>query len=299
MRPDLPLWRSLLYVPAHIGRFVAKAHERGADCIQLDLEDSVPAAEKSRARDGVAEAASLVRRGGADVVVRINRALSLAVRDIEAVVGPDVDGLVIPKVDSAGHLRLLDEHIAEVESQRGLPVGSTRLIALVESAAAWSRLGEIALASPRIVALNMGAEDLALDCGMQVDADTLLLPKQQLVFAAAAAGVLALGVIGSTTRFDDPGGFRADVRRSRRFGFSGASCIHPAQVAILNEEFSPSADEVARAERIASALAQAETQGLGAVAVDGRMVDAPIAARARRVIAQQAAIAARRARATR
>jgi len=295
MTKRLPVWRSLLYVPAHVERFVAKAHERGADCIQLDLEDSVPDAEKARARAGIAEAAPRVRRGGADVLVRINRALGLAVRDIEAAVGPHVDGLVIPKVDSAAHLRLLEEHIAEVELQRGLPVGHTRLVPLVESAAAWPRLGEIALASTRIVALNMGAEDLALDCGMEPDAETLLLPKQQLVFAAAAAGVLALGVIGSTTAFDDEAGLRATVRRSRRFGFTGASCIHPLQVPILNELFSPSPEELEQAQRIVAALEQAARGGHGAAALDGRMIDAPIAARARRVIERHVAVTQRRA----
>jgi citrate lyase subunit beta/citryl-CoA lyase len=292
----LPVWRSLLYVPAHVERFVAKAHERGADCIQLDLEDSVPDAEKARARACIAEAAPRVRRGGADVLVRINRALGLAVRDIEAAVGPHVDGLVIPKVDSAAHLRMLEEVIAEVEVQRGLPLGHTRLVPLVESAAAWPRLGEIALASPRIVALNMGAEDLALDCGMVPDAETLLLPKQQLVFAAAAAGVLALGVIGSTTDFDDEAAFRVNVRRSRRFGFSGASCIHPLQVPILNELFSPSPEEVEQAGLIVAALEQAERAGHGAAALHGRMIDAPIAARARRVMERHDAITPRRAR---
>src|SRR6187402_3096119 len=284
MTKRLPVWRSLLYVPAHVERFVAKAHERGADCIQLDLEDSVPDAEKARARACVAEAAPRVRRGGADVLVRINRSLSLAVRDIEAAVGPDVDGLVVPKVDSAAHLRLLDELIGEVEAQRGLPIGHTKLVPLVESAAAWPRLGEIALASPRIVALNMGAEDLALDCGMEADVETLLLPKQQLVFAAAAAGILALGVIGSTTKLDDEAGFRANVSRSRRFGFTGSSCIHPLQVPILNELFSPTADEVAWASRVVEVLERAGQAGQGAVALDGRMIDAPVAARARRVL---------------
>ena len=295
-RRPLPVWRSLLYVPAHVERFVAKAHERGADCIQLDLEDSVPDAEKARARDCIAEAAPRVRRGGADVLVRINRALSLAVRDIEAAVGPHVDGLVIPKVDSAAHLRLLDEHIGEVEAQRGLPIGHTRLVPLVESAAAWPHLGEIALASPRNVALNMGAEDLALDCGMQPVAETLLLPKQQLVFAAAAAGILPLGVIGPTTDFADEEAFRINVRRSRAFGFTGSSCIHPRQVAILNELFSPSADELTQARRLMAALEAAQREGRGAVALDGRMIDAPMAARARRVIERMAAIEARHAR---
>jgi len=296
MSRELPVWRSLLYVPAHVGRFVERAHLRGADCIQLDLEDAVPASEKDAARAAVERAASLVRRGGADVMVRINRPLSLAVRDTEAAVGPDVDGFVIPKVHSPAHLQLLDEHIGEVEAKRGLPVGRSRLIALVESAAAWPSIGAIAQASPRIVGLNMGAEDLATDCGMEATAETMLLPKQQLVHAAAAAGVLALGLIGTTTDFADAEAFRANARRSRQFGFTGSSCIHPLQVEILNEVFAPSADDVERARRIVAALDAGERSGLGAVAVDGRMVDAPIAERARRVLVRDAAIAARKAR---
>ncbi len=295
----LPVWRSMMYVPAHVDRFVDKAHLRGADCIQLDLEDSVPAAEKERARAAVPAAAARVRRGGADVLVRINRPLGLAVRDIEAAIGPDVDGLVVSKADGAGHLRLIDELVSEIEQQRGLQPGHTCLVALVETAAAWPRLLEIVHASPRLVALNMGAEDLALDCGMEPDAETLQLPKQQLVLAAAAAGILPLGVIGSTTRFDDDAGFRANVARSRRFGFTGASCIHPGQVAALNELFSPSADELAQAQRIINALQAAEQNpgaARGAVALDGRMIDAPIAARAQRLLARQAAIEQRQAR---
>src|SRR5438552_17074088 len=119
----LPLWRSLLYVPVNVEKYVDKAHTRGADCIQLDLEDSVPAAEKAHARSLVEAAALRVRRGGADVVVRINRPLSMAVRDIEAAVGEHVDGLALTKVESAAHVQLLDELVSEIEVQRGLPPG--------------------------------------------------------------------------------------------------------------------------------------------------------------------------------
>ncbi len=296
MTRELPVWRSLLYVPAHVERFVEKAHLRGADGIQLDLEDAVPASEKEAARAAVERAAGRVRRGGADVLVRINAPLSLAVRDLEASVGPDVDGFIVSKVRSAAHVELLDELIGELEQRRGLAVGHSRLIALVESAAAWPHLGAIARASPRIAALNMGAEDFALDCGMEASEETLLLPKQQLVQAAAAAQVLAIGLVGSMTGFADRDAFRALALRSRRFGFSGSSCIHPGQVAILNEAFSPSPADVDRARRIVDALDDAGRRGLGAVAVDGRMVDAPIAMNARRVLARDAQIAARAAR---
>jgi len=293
MTDSLPVWRSLLYVPAHVDRFVAKAHERGADCIQIDLEDSVPASAKDEARSLVQRNASRVRRGGADVLVRINRPLSLAVRDIEASVGPGVDGFVLPKVGSADHVRLIEEHIAETELSRGMPVGHTRLVVLIETAAAWLAMAEIARASPRIVGLNLGSEDFALDCGMAPTPETLQAAKQQVVIAASAAGVLPLGVIGSMADFGDAAAFRAMVRRSRQFGFVGASCIHPAQVPILNELFAPSEEEVVAARRIVDALVAAEKEGRGAVALDGRMIDAPIADSARRTLRRQAAIEAR------
>ena len=295
MTSRLPVWRSLLYVPAHVQRFVDKAHERGADCIQIDLEDSVPAAEKEFARSCVERAAPLVRRGGADVLVRINGPLALAVRDLEAAVSPDVDGFVLPKVESADQVRLLDEHISEMETGRGMSVGHSRLIVLIESAAAWLNVASISRASPRMVGLNLASEDFALDCGIEPTAETLLMPKQQLVFAARAAGILPLGLIGSTADFGDEAAFRANVSRSREFGFTGASCIHPAQVRILNELFAPTADEVARATRTIAALDAAEREGRGAVALDGRMIDAPVAARARRLLARHETITAREA----
>src|SRR5947207_4161185 len=111
----LPLWRSLLYVPVNVEKYVDKAHTRGADCIQLDLEDSVPAAEKERARTLVEAAAARVRKGGADVIVRINRPLSITVRDLEHSICPDVNGIAVTKVDSASHVKLLDELVSELE----------------------------------------------------------------------------------------------------------------------------------------------------------------------------------------
>lgn len=286
----------MLYVPTHVERFVASAQRSGADCIQLDLEDSVPDAHKAHARTLVAPAARLMREAGADVIVRINRPLSLAVRDIEAAVGPDIDGFSVPKVDSAGHLRLLDELISEVEQQRGLPVGRTRLIGLIETAAGWLDMAAIAKASPRLVALNLGSEDFAFDCGMEPLPEALLAPKQQLVFAARAAGLMPLGLIGSMGDMADDESFRAVVRRSRQFGFMGASCIHPRHVPTLNALFSPSDEEVAHAHRIVSVLDEARCAGRGAASLDGRMVDAAHGVRAHRVLAHDAAIRARQAR---
>ncbi|MGH6814343.1 MAG: HpcH/HpaI aldolase/citrate lyase family protein [Hyphomicrobiaceae bacterium] len=291
----LPVWRSLLYVPANVEKYVDKAHTRGADCIQLDLEDSVPQAEKERARTLIASAAARVRRGGADVVVRINRPLALAVRDIEASVGPDVNGIAVAKVDGAGHLRLLDELAADLEGKRGLPIGHTRFIAMVETPQAYFHIDEIAGAVGRLAGIDIGGEDFALATGMEPVEETLLLPKQQMIFAARAAGILPLGYIASVAAFGDWEAFRRMVRRSRQFGFMGASCIHPGQVPIVNEEYSPSPEEVVYAERIVAENAKAEAAGRGSFAIDGKMIDVPVVERAKRLLARHAAITAREA----
>jgi citrate lyase subunit beta / citryl-CoA lyase len=290
---SLPVWRSLLFVPVTAQRFVDGAARRGADAIILDLEDSVAASEKERARGLVPEAAEIVSRGGADVVVRINRPLRLAVRDIEAAVGPRILALALPKVDSPEHVRLLAEIIDEVEAERGMTSGTTRLIAMVETAAAFFRIAEIARAHPRLCALNLGAEDFALSAGILPDAEGLFMPKQMAVFAARAAGIMPLGFIGTVAEFHDLDGFRQTIRRSRRLGFIGASVIHPSQIPILNEEFRPSPAEVDHARRVVAAYDKALAEGVGAVTVDGKMIDVPVVERARLVIEREAAIAVR------
>jgi citrate lyase subunit beta/citryl-CoA lyase len=216
----LPVWRSLLFVPATAKRFVDGAARRGADAIILDLEDSVAVSEKERARALVPEAADIVSRGGADVVVRINRPLRLAVRDMEAAVGPGVLALALPKVDGPEHVRLIAEIVDELEAERGVAPGTTRLIAMVETAAAFFRIAEVARAHPRLCALNLGAEDFALSAGILPEAEGLFMPKQMAVFAARAAGIMPLGFIGTVAEFHDLDGFRQTIRRSRRLGLS-------------------------------------------------------------------------------
>jgi citrate lyase subunit beta / citryl-CoA lyase len=295
---SLPVWRSLLFVPVTAKRFVDGAARRGADAVILDLEDSVAASEKERARALVPEAAEIVSRGGADVVVRINRPLRLAVRDIEAAVGPRVLALALPKTDSPEHVRLLAEIIDEVEAERGMAPGTTRLTAMVETAAAFFHIAEIARAHPRLCALNLGAEDFALSAGILPEAEGLFMPKQMAVFAARAAGIMPLGFIGTVAEFHDLDGFRQTIRRSRRLGFIGASVIHPSQIPILNEEFRASAEEVGHARRVIAAYDEALAQGVGAVTVDGKMIDMPVVERARLLIEREEAIAARETKMT-
>src|SRR5437660_2514683 len=293
MRKDLPVWRSMLFVPVTAERFVNGAARRGADAIILDLEDAVAASEKDRARTLVPEAAKIVAQGGADVVVRINRPMRMTVRDLEAVIGPGVHTIALPKAESAQHVQLVSEIIDELEAERGMPVGITRLLAMVETCSAFFRINEIAAASPRLVGLNLGAEDFATAAGMLPAAEGLFMPKQVAVFAARAAGIMPLGFVGTVAEFHDLDAFRETVRRSRRLGFMGASVIHPSQVQILNEEFRPSAAEVEHASRVVAAYDKALAEGVGAVTVDGKMIDVPVVERAKLLLARDAAIAAR------
>lgn len=293
----LPVWRSMLFVPVNVDRFVDKAHTRGADAIQLDLEDSIPPAEKASARRLVQEAAEKVARGGSDVLVRINRPWREALEDLEASVSPRVHGLALPKVESADHVRMIAEVVGELERERGMAAGSTKLVAMVETAGAFFRMEAIAAAEARVVGLTLGSEDFALSVGMLPEADGLLAPKIQVVIAASAAGILPLGFVGTVADYQDLGRFREIVRRSRRLGFQGAGCIHPGQVQVLNEEYRPSAEEVAHARRVTEAYEKAVAAGVGAFEVDGRMVDIPIVERARALIARDEAIRERERRA--
>jgi len=293
---NLPVWRSALYVPANVPRFIDGAHKRGADAIIVDLEDSVPLAERPAARRDLAATAENVARGGSDVIVRINRPWRQTMLDLEAAIAPRVKALAVTKVDSADHIRLIAEVVSELEAERGMTVGATQFIAMIETPEAWFRMADIAKVDRRIVALTLGGEDFALTMGMLPTAEALFMPKQQLAIAARAAGILPLGFIGTVADYKDLDAFRETVRRSRRLGFRGASVIHPSQVPILNEEFSPSADGVASAKKIVAAYDAAVAAGRGSIEVDGKMIDVPVVLRAQELLAIHNAIRRREAR---
>ncbi|MED5518454.1 MAG: CoA ester lyase [Pseudomonadota bacterium] len=290
----LPLWRSSLFVPATSERFIAKAHLRGADAIKIDLEDAVAPTEKARARTLVPAVAASVGQAGADVLVRINRPWRMAVADLEASVGADVNGIVIPKIESADHVVFLEEIVAELEAERGLTPGHTCFTLQIETAKGFLNVREIAGASRRNKAISVGNEDFAHMLGMpETISEALIGAMQTVQMAAREAGILALGYPGSIANFSDLDAYRADIARARALGFDGGSCIHPAQVAILNEGFAPTAVEIAEAEGIIAAYDAALTRGEGAVAYQGKMIDIPIADRARRTLAQRDRIAGR------
>lgn len=283
--PGRPHWRSAMYVPVNMDRFVDKAHTRGADAIVLDLEDSVPPAEKETARERLADAVAKVSRSGADVVVRVNSPWRLAVRDLEASVISGVRAIMAPKAESEGQMLGFDEVIQELETERGLPLGGIGIIAEIETVAAMFQASAIAASCERMLSVFVGGEDFSLSAGMEAHEDSLAMPSYQVSLAGRAVGLMALGYLGSVADYQDLEAFRQMVRRSRQLGFRGGFAIHPAQVAILNEEFMPTDAEVAHARAVVEAFEAAMAQGRGSVAVDGMMIDKPVVNRARGILA--------------
>ena len=280
-----PNWRSLMFVPVLAERFIAKAHTRGADALILDLEDSIIPAKKAEARAAIAAAVPRVAQNGADVVVRINRPLELAVPDIAAAVMPGVAALMLPKVMGPEHVRLLAELVTERETELGMAIGHTRFLVLIETTAALPHLFAIA-AEPRMAGMSVGGEDMATDMGATPSADSMYVFAMHGLAACRAAGILPMGSMGQLAKIDDLDSYRAGLKRGRELGFTTASCIHPAHVPIINEEYGASDAELDRARRLLAAFDVATANGEGAVAFEGSMVDLPIVIRAQRLLAR-------------
>jgi citrate lyase subunit beta/citryl-CoA lyase len=297
-RTSLLVRRSSLILPVNVRRFVERAYARGADAIVLDLEDSIPPREKAAAREMVPEAIQLAGRGGADVMVRINKPFELAIADLDAAIRPGLAGIVFPKVEAAVEVQIIDRLIAEREMARGLPVGQIEVAVLVESALGVQHMAEIACASPRIVAISLGAEDFTRDIGVEPSesGEEQEYGKGMVIVAARLAGIQPQGLSSTLANFTDLEGLARSASRAHRIGFKGASCIHPAQVPILNQSFSPDPAAVEYAYRVINVYEETEAAGRASVSLDGKMIDIPIVERARTLVARAEAIAAREAK---
>ncbi|CDX45270.1 Citryl-CoA lyase [Mesorhizobium sp. ORS 3359] len=281
----LPRWRSLLFVPAHIPRFVEKAHDRGADGIILDLEDSVPLEQKGEARCLLARSVPKVGREGASVLVRVNSGLRALAADLDAAIIAGVDALVLPKAESADWIVEIANAVSELERERNLSEGHIRFLVQIETPGALQRLRAIASAHPRVVAMALGPEDFCACVGGVPEFDLLLGPNLSVLFAARAAGLLPLGFVGSIGNFSDKHRIRDTAVQARRLGFAGALAVHPTQVPVFNEAFSPSTQEKEWAHRVLAAENDAAARGASAFSLDGQMIDPPVVRRARELIA--------------
>lgn len=278
--------RSWLFVPANSERFLAKITSLPVDVAILDLEDGVPPASKEVARlrltsfldSGKPRPATFVRINGVDSPWHS--------ADMAGALHPAIDGICLPKVETPDEISDVGARLTNWEKQIGIEVGTTSLLAAIESATGLLRAAELATASDRLIGLMLGAEDFALDIGLspnrQMEARELIYARSAIVIAARNAEVLA--VDGVYPDYRDSKGLQEDAMQARRLGFDGKSLFHPGQIDLINKVFSPTNEELAFAERIVRAFDEATARGEGAVAVEGKLIDLPIVMRAKRLL---------------
>lgn len=284
---DLARIRSMLFVPGHRGAWLAGALGTGADAVVADLEDSVPAAELEAARVGVVR--FLGTRPAAPFVVRTHGARDPEfAADVRAAVSAYTRAVVVPKVSDRGDVVLADAALARLEREEGLPAGDIALILLIESARAIVRLSELIDASPRVAGtMFAGAEggDLVRDLGAvwSTDPRSLLYARSRVLLESRAAG-LQLIMDGVFARVQDAAALRADTMFGRSLGYTGRPAVHPEQVPVINEVYSPTDVEVRDMRDLLSAYERAVAKGAGATVFQGRMVDFAAAEAARAVL---------------
>jgi citrate lyase subunit beta/citryl-CoA lyase len=277
------LARSYLFAPGDNERLLGKVFDAGADAVVLDLEDAVAPERKAEARQIVSSALSVIRKASS-VYVRINAVSTTYWKeDIAAAVAPSLKGIRLAKAESAEEIRALDAALTVAEKAAGIARGAVKITATIESAAGLVAALEIARV-PRVESLAFGAADFIRDIGVDPDDQETqtLLARSHLVVVSRAA-VINPPIASVYTRIKDPDGLRATTEAARRLGFFGRSCIHPSQVAIINEIFTPSAEQLAEARALIEAFGQ--TDAAATALADGRFVDKPIVERARAIVA--------------
>jgi len=292
--------RSILSVPGSSSRFMAKAEAVDADVVAFDLEDSVAPREKAAARAAVAEAVGTFPKHGRLVYVRPNDLDSgLLEDDLAAVVRPGLDGIHLPKVHRPATLVHVDHYLTLLERLAGLPAGSVRMMAWIESTEGVANVEAICAASPRLVAVSVGSEDYAASLGVSRSAECteLAFARARVVNAAAGAGLVAIDGAETWGLHLPPESAHRDrfwqtCRAVRQLGYRGKFCIHPDQVRLVNDAFAPTAAEQAWAERVVAAFESARAQGIGALSLDGAMVDLPLYERARDLLQSSARLRA-------
>ena len=273
--------RSRLYAPGNQPRLLVGIDIHGADCILLDLEDSVPPSEKAAARILVKHLLVTVPFTE-EVWVRVNPLDVGGREDIAEVLLGRPHGICLPKAESADDVQALSQLLSRLEAERGFEEGATWIMPILETARGVLHAEEIAAADPRVVMLAFGAEDYTRDVGARRSERSLLYARSAIVAAAAAAGIQASDTVFSDV--DDDDGLREEAELARELGFDGKGAINPRQLPTIHAAFSPSDEEIERARAIVEAAGEAEKQGLGVVALDGRMIDRPVLDRAIRLI---------------
>lgn len=284
----MELLRSWMFVPGHRQRMIDKALGLNADAIMLDIEDGVAPSEKDTARKNIGESLGQKKASGAPArYVRINAIGHPRMdADLDAVVRPGLEGLVLPKVDTVAEARKVDAILTDRESKRRMPSGGIKLLIAIESPKGLLNAPAIAASSSRVTGLMFGAEDFGREIGLPAvregEARDLIFARSAMVIAAASAHVQAID--GVWVDLNDGAGLLGFAKQSRRLGFSGMSCIHPSQVDAINATFSPTAEEIEYCQKVLQAFEEANARGDGSIAFGGQLIDRPIVERARRTI---------------
>jgi citrate lyase subunit beta/citryl-CoA lyase len=281
----MTILRSLLFVPGNKANMLEKAMGLAPDAFVPDMEDSVPVAEKANARETIRAFLARLAAHGRPVIPRVN-ALETEwfTADVTAVASRDIYGISIGKVRTAADVAEISKALEAQERRAGVPVGHLKLVPWIETAEAIVNCNAICRASERIVAVAFGGEDFTSDMGIErlADESQVAYARQLLCVTARAAHVLALDTPYFKLR--DPDGLKLNALHAKSIGFKGKFAIHPEQLGALNECFSPSAQEVAHAERIVAAFEEAERAGRGSTSLDGWVIDVPVVKRARALL---------------
>ncbi|MEY3886387.1 MAG: (3S)-malyl-CoA thioesterase [Pseudomonadota bacterium] len=276
-------FRSLLFVPATSEHLWEKASQRGADAVVIDLEDAIPIHRKDEARAMAPQAIQLLKDKGVEVVLRVNSDPALWQNDLVGMPLFSLSAVMLPKVENKEQVEAFSKALAKLSGATPPPVA-----ALLETPLGVLATAQIA-SHPSLCALGFGAEDYSGAIGVHPNALALTWPAQQVITGAHAYGLQCWGMAGSIAEVKDLEAFAKDVAYARGIGFTGSVCIHPNQVAIVNRGFSPSDQELEWARKVVEADQTAHAKGLGAVLLDGKMIDKPIVDRARRWLAARPA----------
>ena len=287
----MTILRSLLFVPGNTPKMLEKALELRPDAFVPDLEDSVPEDEKANARSVTASYLERLAATGVPVIPRVNSLdTGLLEEDLAAVVGAHIFGVSVGKIDSPNDVHEVVRLLQRLELRAGLAIGAIKLVPWIESARAIVNVYDICASSDRIVGVCLGGEDYTNDMEIERRDDDreLAYPRSAIAVAARAAGVLALDT--PFFAFRDADGLRENSDASRGYGFRGRFAIHPAQIDVINQVYSPSEAEVEHARRVIAAFEEASRQGRGSTSLDGKVVDVPVVKRAQALLALASAM---------
>ncbi len=279
------LRRTMMFVPGANAAMLRDAPLYGADSVMFDLEDAVSLNEKDSARTLVHFALKTFDYSAIETVVRINGLDTVGALDIEAMVLAGVNVIRLPKTEIAQDIIDVAAVITQVEEENDLPVGTTKMMAAIESAEGVLNARDIATASDRLIEIALGAEDYVTNMKTRryPDGQELLFARSMILHAARAAGIAAIDTVFSD--INDTDGFIAETTRIKQLGFDGKSVINPRQIPLVNGIYAPSKAEIQQAKEVIWAIREAESKGSGVISLNGKMVDKPIVERAERVIA--------------